>query len=108
MLVGLALFLTMFVMAPVFDKINSCGPAALPERADSRPGSPAKGRGTAEGVHAGADSHLRPGAVRAPVQAHTDIGVPEATPLTILVPAFVTSELKTAFQIGFRRSSSRS
>ncbi|MGU2525663.1 flagellar type III secretion system pore protein FliP, partial [Pseudomonas aeruginosa] len=31
----------------------------------------------------------------------TDIGSPEATPLTILVPAFVTSELKTAFQIGF-------
>ena len=31
----------------------------------------------------------------------TDIGSPEATPLAILVPAFVTSELKTAFQIGF-------
>ncbi|EOV0937473.1 flagellar biosynthetic protein FliP, partial [Pseudomonas aeruginosa] len=31
----------------------------------------------------------------------TAIGSPEATPLAILVPAFVTSELKTAFQIGF-------
>ena len=31
----------------------------------------------------------------------TDIASPEAAPLTILVPAFVTSELKTAFQIGF-------
>lgn len=41
-LVGLALFLTMFVMAPVFDKITAPGPAALPERADSRPGSPQK------------------------------------------------------------------
>jgi flagellar biosynthetic protein FliP len=26
---------------------------------------------------------------------------PEAVPLRVLVPAFVTSELKTAFQIGF-------
>ena len=31
----------------------------------------------------------------------TDIAGPEQAPLTILVPAFVTSELKTAFQIGF-------
>jgi len=31
----------------------------------------------------------------------TDITSPEAAPMTILVPAFVTSELKTAFQIGF-------
>ncbi len=31
----------------------------------------------------------------------TDIATPDAAPLTILVPAFVTSELKTAFQIGF-------
>ncbi len=31
----------------------------------------------------------------------TDIATPADTPLTILVPAFVTSELKTAFQIGF-------
>jgi flagellar biosynthetic protein FliP len=31
----------------------------------------------------------------------TDIPTPDAAPLTIIVPAFVTSELKTAFQIGF-------
>jgi flagellar biosynthetic protein FliP len=31
----------------------------------------------------------------------TDITTPDQAPLTILVPAFVTSELKTAFQIGF-------
>ena len=31
----------------------------------------------------------------------TDIPSPEAALMTILVPAFVTSELKTAFQIGF-------
>src|SRR5690606_10086177 len=31
----------------------------------------------------------------------TDLAGVEDVPLTILVPAFVTSELKTAFQIGF-------
>ena len=31
----------------------------------------------------------------------TDIATPDQAPLTIVVPAFVTSELKTAFQIGF-------
>ena len=31
----------------------------------------------------------------------TDLATPEDVPLSILVPAFVTSELKTAFQIGF-------
>ena len=31
----------------------------------------------------------------------TEIESPEKTPLTLLMPAFVTSELKTAFQIGF-------
>ncbi len=30
-----------------------------------------------------------------------EIASPEATPLRLLIPAFVTSELKTAFQIGF-------
>jgi flagellar biosynthetic protein FliP len=31
----------------------------------------------------------------------TEIESPEKTPFTLLMPAFVTSELKTAFQIGF-------
>ena len=34
--------------------------------------------------------------------AHTEaLHTPEDVPLRILVPAFMTSELKTAFQIGF-------
>ncbi|MDF5980149.1 hypothetical protein P4114_28970 [Pseudomonas aeruginosa] len=83
-LVGLALFLTMFVMAPVFDKINSQA-LQLPERADSRPGSPAKA-GTAEGVHAGADSYLRPGLSSACPSAPTS-AARRRRRWTILVPA---------------------
>jgi len=35
------------------------------------------------------------------IAGNPEIQTPEETPFTILVPAFVTSELKTAFQIGF-------
>jgi len=35
------------------------------------------------------------------ISGKTDIQGPEDLPLSIVVPAFVTSELKTAFQIGF-------
>ena len=33
--------------------------------------------------------------------SNTQVASPEEVPLTVLIPAFVTSELKTAFQIGF-------
>jgi flagellar biosynthetic protein FliP len=35
------------------------------------------------------------------ISGKTDIQGPEDLPISIVVPAFVTSELKTAFQIGF-------
>ncbi len=36
-LTGMALFLTMFIMAPVFDRVNQRCPAALPGGKDHRP-----------------------------------------------------------------------
>lgn len=30
-----------------------------------------------------------------------DVDTPENVPITVIIPAFITSELKTAFQIGF-------
>ena len=99
-LVGLALFLTMFVMAPVFDKINSQALQPYLERADSRPGSPAKAEVPLKAFML-AQTRTSDLELFVRLSKRTDIGSPEATPLTILVPAFVTSELKTAFQIGF-------
>ena len=99
-LVGLALFLTMFVMAPVFDKINSTAlqpylneqiPA---QEAISRAEGPIKSFMLAQTRQSDLELFVR-------LSKRTDIPSAEATPLTILVPAFVTSELKTAFQIGF-------
>lgn len=99
-LLGLALFLTMFVMAPVFDQINRdalqpylneqlTAPAAI-----DRAQVPLKNFMLAQTRESDLDLFVR-------LSRRTDIASPADTPLTILVPAFVTSELKTAFQIGF-------
>ena len=99
-LVGLALFLSMFVMRPAIDQINAnafkpYGDGSISiEEAVGRSGDVLHGfmvRQTREN-----DLKLFVELADAkPFQSAKDI------PFTILLPAFVTSELKTAFQIGF-------
>src|SRR5690606_5509257 len=99
-LIGLALFLTFFTMSPVFDQIYSQAYQPLSrdeisfEQALDRGSQPLKTfmlRQTRE-------SDL---ALFAELAGTEQLETPEAVPLRVLVPAFVTSELKTAFQIGF-------
>lgn len=99
-MVGLALFLTFFIMAPVFDQVNESAlqPYMAEEmtslealEAASRPFHQFMIRNTRE-----SDLDLFMRIADAPrVETEADV------PLRILVPAFVVSELKTAFQIGF-------
>ncbi|WP_220813394.1 flagellar type III secretion system pore protein FliP [Pseudomonas paralcaligenes] len=99
-LIGLALFLTMFIMAPVFDQINR--EALQPYLNEQLPAQEAIAK--AEGpIKAFMLAQTRASDLELFVRLskRTDIVSPEAAPLTILIPAFVTSELKTAFQIGF-------
>ena len=99
-LIGLTLFLTLFIMAPVFERINQ--EALQPYLAEQIPAQeaitraevPLKAFMLAQTRESDLDLFRR-------LSRRTDIASPEAAPLTILVPAFVTSELKTAFQIGF-------
>lgn len=99
-LLGLAMFLTIFVMAPVFDRINE--EALQPYMSEEisaqdaliRAEVPIKNFMLAQTRETDLELFIR-------LAKRTDIESPEATPLTILIPAFVTSELKTAFQIGF-------
>jgi flagellar biosynthetic protein FliP len=99
-LVGLALFLTLFVMAPVIDKINA--EAAQPYLAGTiestvaleRAVVPLKGFMLAQTRETDIATFVR-------ISGGKGFEKPEDVPLNILVPAFVTSELKTAFQIGF-------
>jgi flagellar biosynthetic protein FliP len=98
--IGLSLFLTLFVMGPIVDRIYS--DAYVPytqqkmsfDQALDRAQAPLKTfmlKQTRE-----PDLALFVKLARAePPKAQQDV------PLRVLVPAFVTSELKTAFQIGF-------
>ena len=99
-LVGLALFLTFFVMAPVGEKIYT--DAYLPLSENRISFTEALDRGAVplrafmlKQVRE-ADLKLFTEIAHQPKPANAD-----QIPMRVLVPAFVTSELKTAFQIGF-------
>jgi len=99
-IVGLSLFLTFFVMAPVGDKIYLDAYVPLAENKISFP----------EALERGAvplRTFMLKQTRQADLQLFTQIAkqpkpaTAEQVPLRVLIPAFVTSELKTAFQIGF-------
>ena len=99
-LLGLALFLTFFIMSPVLDKIYADAYQPFSENkismeeAFDRGAKPLREfmlRQTRE-----ADLALFARLANTP-----PIAGPEVVPMRILLPAYVTSELKTAFQIGF-------
>jgi flagellar biosynthetic protein FliP len=99
-LVGLALFLTLFVMSPVIDRVRI--DAVTPYMAGSIDTSTALERGVAP-LKTFMLEQTRESDIAAFVRMSGGKGfsTPQEVPLTILAPAFVTSELKTAFQIGF-------
>ncbi len=99
-IVGLSLFLTFFVMSPVFDKINetawkpySDNKISLVEAAD-RGAQPLKSFMLKQTRQEDLALFVRLAKV-------PPLNSPEETPLKVVVPAYVISELKTAFQIGF-------
>jgi len=99
-IIGLSLFLTLFVMAPVADRIYD--DAYLPytqqkldaNQAFDKAQVPLKAFMLKQTREPDLALFLRLSRQSAPA-TRADI------PLRVLVPAFVTSELKTAFQIGF-------
>jgi flagellar biosynthetic protein FliP len=99
-LVGLALFLTLFVMSPVIDKIHV--DAVNPYMAGTIDTTTALERGAAP-LKTFMLEQTRESDIAAFVRIAGGKGYdsPKDVPLTVLVPAFMTSELKTAFQIGF-------
>ncbi len=99
-LVGLALFLTLFVMGPTFDKIYAEAYQPLSENKISM--SQALDRG-AQPLKSFMLKQTRQGDLALYLRLSNSPAVqgPEDVPLRVLVPAFITSELKTAFQISF-------
>ncbi|MFK8258332.1 flagellar type III secretion system pore protein FliP [Erwinia sp. AnSW2-5] len=99
-LLGLALFLTFFIMGPVFDKIYTDAYQPFSEDKISMQEAIEKG---AQPLREFMLRQTREGdlALFARLANTPPIAGPEAVPMRILLPAYVTSELKTAFQIGF-------
>ncbi len=99
-ILGLALFLTLFVMSPVFDQVYQL---AVQPYLDGSLSALDALRAATEPFKTFMLAQTRETDIRmfADIAGVTDIESPEKTPLTLLMPAFVTSELKTAFQIGF-------
>ena len=99
-MIGLALFLTFFVMSPVIDKIYTDAYQPLAENRITMQEAMDKG---AEPLKAFMMKQTRESdlALFVKMAQIEKIETPEQVPLRVLVPAFMTSELKTAFQIGF-------
>ncbi len=99
-LLGLSLFLTVFIMMPVFDKAYDQG--LKPYLDEQIPLPQALEQGSLpfrEFMLAQTrDSDL---GLFAEISGAQELESPDKVPFSLLLPAFVTSELKTAFQIGF-------
>jgi flagellar biosynthetic protein FliP len=99
-LVGLALFLTLFVMAPVVERIRV--DAVEPYMAGTIDTTTALEKGVAPlKTFMLEQTRERDIAAFVAIAGGEGYERPEDVPLSVLVPSFVTSELKTAFQIGF-------
>ncbi len=99
-LIGLALFLTFFVMQPVLDQAYSHGLLPMTRGARGRDGRVAPGGRAVPPLHGRQRARRRPRLVpghRAPAAAAT----PDAASWRALVPAFLIGELRRAFEMGF-------
>ena len=100
-LIGLSLFLTMFIMAPVASKIHDTAVkpymdgqmAFAPALANAE--KPLRGFMLAQTREADLMTFAKLSGRDAPYEKPTDV------PFTVLAASFITSELTTAFQIGF-------
>ena len=99
-LIGMTLFLTLFIMTPVLNEVNE--QALQPYIAEEISSDQA-----IENVIAPFHRFMMGQTRESDLKLFMDIAnvgpvnTPEEVPLTVLIPSFITSELKTAFQIGF-------
>lgn len=99
-LLGLSLFLTLFIMMPVFEKVNSDAVQPyLEEKIDAlaaleKASAPFRQFMLKQTRENDLEMFLR-------ISGHEEVDSADDVPFSVLLPAFVTSELKTAFQIGF-------
>jgi len=98
-IIGLSLFITYFVMAPVWENINH--DAITPYQARQITGAQALDRASGQ-IRAFMLKQTRPKDVELFVaMAKLQPTAPDQLPLRVVTPAFIISELRTAFQMGF-------
>jgi flagellar biosynthetic protein FliP len=99
-IVGLSLFLTFFIMAPVFNRVNiDAIQPYLNDKLTLQDAAVAASKPLKKFMLGQTrDSDL---ALFVRISGKNGLESRDNIPFQILVPAFVTSELKTAFQIGF-------
>jgi len=99
-LIGLALFLTAFIMGPVLDRVYE--EALVPYMDERIPFEQAVERGR-EPMAAFMLAQTREKDLNtfAQLAGYTEFPSEEDVPFSVLVPSYITSELKTAFEIGF-------
>ncbi len=99
-LVGLSLFLTLFIMAPIFGQVYDTALLPYFERQITFMQALANAEAPIRGFML---AQTREGdiAAFAEISRAPALNDPASVPFTTLVPAFITSELKSAFTIGF-------
>lgn len=99
-LIGLSLFLTFFIMSPVLQSSYEAGLEPYMEGEISAQQAVTAGVAPLREFMLGQtrESDL---ATFARIAGDQTFDSPEDVPMSILIPSFLTSELKTAFQIGF-------
>jgi flagellar biosynthesis protein FliP len=98
-IIGLSLFITYFVMAPVWDKINR--EAIVPYEAHQISDEQALDRASSQ-IKTFMLKQTRPKDVELFVSmAKLPPTAPDLLPLRVVIPSFIISELRTAFQMGF-------
>ncbi|MEG0232347.1 MAG: flagellar type III secretion system pore protein FliP [Hafnia sp.] len=99
-LLGLALFLTFYVMSPVFNQVYNDAWLPLSEDKISMETALEKAAGPMRTfmLQQTRESDL---ALYSRLAKAENFATPDDVPMRILLPAFVTSELKTGFQLGF-------
>ena len=99
-LLGLSLFLTIFIMQPVFERVNT---DALQPYLNEKMTSMQALESASVPFHDFMLKQTRESdiALFMRISNTPAVATPQEVPFFVLAPAFLTSELKTAFQIGF-------
>lgn len=99
-LLGMSLFMTFFIMAPIFSQIND---RAVQPYLNEQMTSIQALQEAKEPIKAFMLSQTRIKDLEtfAKIAGYDKLDSPEDTPFVVIIPAFVTSELQTAFIIGF-------